>query len=232
MIDLNQYKNGNVSKEELEEFTNAFMRAKYDEDRKNRWQGMLGQQQNLHRDKPDQPARPLRKRIFLWVASAAAVAAILFIMLFGPGITTTNYEQLADAYLTEEFYENREDSRGDQDVEQINLRAIFAYNNKDFSTAIDHYETIVGNGQANDEHHFFLGLSYLYEERPDAAIRNLLRVPELNASSKFLQEHRWFLALAYLKNKQVDEGKAALLSIQPGEWKYQEAQRLLEAIGG
>lgn len=230
MIDLNKYKTDSISKEELEEFTDAFMRAKYDDDRKNRWQRMLAGQHNFKRDVPGLQAKPFGRRVFLWAASAAAVGLLIFILMFGPDASVANYEQLADNYLTEEFYENREDSRGEQDIEQVNLKAVFAYNQKDFETAIAHYETIVSSGQANERHHFFLGLSYLYTERPDAAIVSLLKVPELNADSKFIKEQRWFLALAYLKNKQVDQGKDVLLSILPSDWKYQEAQQLLEAI--
>ena len=231
MINLNQYKNGKVSKEELEEFTNAFMRAKYDEDRRNRWQQMLGQNHDLQRTGAAQPTSRGGRRIALWATSAAAAVVLAAAIWFlWPNNPVNTYEQLADNYLTEEFYENREDSRGEQDVEQINLQAIFAYNQKDFATAIERYEVIVNSGQANDRHHFFLGLSYLYTDKYEAAIRNLQRVPEIDERSKFLMEHRWFLALAYLKNAQIAEGRAVLLSITPGDWKYQEAQRLLEAI--
>lgn len=228
-MDLNKYKDGSLSKEELEAFTNKFMRAKYDDDRRTRWQRLLGEEHNFMREHAQQ-AGSTSKRIYLWIGSAAAVGLLIFLWLFAPGISPDSYEQLADNYLTEEFYENREDSRGEQDVEQINLQAIFAYNQKDFQTAIERYETIVGRGQANDQHHFFLGLSYLYLDRYDQAILNLRKVPELDARSKFIKEHRWFLSLAYLKNKQVEEGKAVLLTIQPGDWKYGEAQVLLEAI--
>ena len=231
MIDLNQYKKGGVTKEELEEFTNAFMRAKYDDDRKERWQSLLTTEQNFRRDVDDQRTRPIGRRVFLWAASAAAVALVAYLMVFGLGPSPTTYEQLADNYLTGEFYENREgDSRGEQDVEQINLQASSAYNQKDFATAIARYETIIARGLANDRHHFFLGLSYLYTAAYEDAITNFLKVPELNASSKFIQEYRWFLALAYLKNEQLDEGEAVLRSIQAGDWKYTEAQALLQAI--
>ncbi|MEL7250569.1 MAG: hypothetical protein AAFZ63_24475 [Bacteroidota bacterium] len=231
MIDLNQYKDGSVSKEELEEFTNAFMRAKYDNDRKERWQGLLASEQNFGRQENTQATKRISRRVFLWAASAAAVALIAVLLLFGPGSSPASYEQLADNYLSEEFYENREDdSRGDQDVEQMNVEATVAYNQKDFATAIARYETIIARGQGDDTHHFFLGLSYLYTAAYEEAIRNFLKVPELNPSSKFIQEHRWFLALAYLKNMQVEECKSMLQAIQPRNWKYQEAQELLKAI--
>ncbi len=231
MINLNQYKNGNVSQEELEEFTNVFMRAKYDNDRKTRWQGLLANQENFLRNTSNSTSKGLSRRVFLWTASAAAVALIAFLLLYGPGPSPSSYEQLADNYLTTEFYENREeDDRGEQDVEQINQEAISAYNQKDFSTAIARYEAIIISGQANDRHYFFLGLSHLYTAAYQEAINHLLQVPLLNPSSKFMQEHRWFLALAYLKNNQVSEGKTILQSIPAGSWKYQEAQDLLEAI--
>ncbi|MEL6973155.1 MAG: hypothetical protein AAFO02_23525, partial [Bacteroidota bacterium] len=85
MIDLNQYKDGSVSKEELEEFTNAFMRAKYDNDRKERWQGLLASEQNFGRQENTQATKRISRRVFLWAASAAAVALIAVLLLFGPG---------------------------------------------------------------------------------------------------------------------------------------------------
>lgn len=230
MINLNQYKDGKASKEELEEFTNAFMRAKHDYDRKNRWQSMLQLQHDFRRDKIDTEVKPIRRSILMWAASAAAVVIAFVLWMLAPDTTAVTYEQLADNYLAEEFYENQEDSRGEQDVEQLNLQAIFAYNQKDFETAIGLYENIVQSGQANDRHYFFLGLSYLYLDRYDEAITNLQQVPAVNSDSKFIKEYRWFLALAYLKNKQVPEGRTLLISIQPNDWKYREAQLLLEAI--
>lgn len=226
MDQLEKYKKGLLTKEELSNFTDVFMRAKYDDDRQNRWQKTLAGQHQVKRDKPEKT-----RRIYLWAASAAAAVAIIVFMLFSnPFTANASYEQLADAFLSEEFYENQEMIKGDQDVEQLNLQAIFAYNNKDFSTAIHHYETIVANGAATYEHYFFLGLSYLYTEQPVDAITNLLKVPESNAAGKFIQESRWFLALAYLKNQDLDNGMIVLRSITPAMWKYDEAQQLLEVL--
>lgn len=230
MINLKQYKDGQGSREELEEFTDAFMRAKYDSDRRNRWQSLLSQEHDFKREAGTATDSRPGRRIYLWAASAAAAIILFLLWMFGPLSTSVTYEQLADNYIQEEFYENLEESRGEQDVEQLNMQAISAYNQKDFQTAISYYETIINQGQAHDRHYFFLGLSYLYVDQYDQAIENLLRVPELNAESKFIKEHRWFLALAYLKNGQPEEGRPLLLAIQSTDWKYREAQLLLKAI--
>ena len=227
MSNLEQYKKGEMTAEELESFTDSFMRAKYDNDRKNRWENKLSTEQGINQTAPEAKSR----RLYLWVAVAAAV--LLLLLAYKPIIQSFNspgYEQLAEAFITDNFYENLEISRADQDITQVNLDAIAAYNQKNFETAITHFETIVAQGIATDKQFFFLGLSHLYSQEYDDAIANFIEAKNVNDKSKFKQDIQWFLSLAYLKNEDLVNGKSALLSISKGQWNYDKAQQLLEAI--
>ena len=84
-----------------------------------------------------------------------------------------------------------------------------------------------------DEKHFYLGLSYLYEDVPDneKAINHLAKSKELNPTSQLAPQANWFMALAYLKQGKIKEAKALLqLVIDANIWKKVEATALLNKI--
>ena len=231
MRNLESYKKGEMMPAELEELTAHLMHAKFDNDRKNRWKQMLDEDSGINRTAPVIPLKPKSRRIFMWVTAVAAVLLLLFVSKpFMDSFMSPSYDQLADQYITENFFENRGDIKGDQGIEQTNLDAVFAYNNQDFPTAITNFKTIVNGESANDEHYLFLGLSYLYTEQYKNAAETLSIVISLFPDTKFRQETQWFLALAHLKNDNLAQGKSALLSINQGMWNYDKAQKLLKTL--
>ena len=231
MENINKYKQGQFSVEELESFTYDFMRAKYDEDRKDRWQGILANTYGMKREgNPERQVLPFRK-IMPWIGAAAAAILIgLFLVPFDQTITEQTYAQMVDQFLQEDFLDNQSIIKGDQDASQLNIEAILAYNQQDFTTAINKYQAFIATGNASNEQYFFLGMSYLYNEQYADASLSLQEVTSNDPSQKFLSEAQWFVALAYLKNEQLTEARSTLLSIETTDWNYEKAQRLLSVL--
>lgn len=220
----------NLQGEELEAFTEKFLTAKFDRDRKKRWGKILEEEHNIPPQKEKVRKRKTRM-VYLWVGAIAAAIALLFIIypnLLNP--TGNSYQQLADSFLQEDFYSNQGISKGDIDLKQLSIDAATAYNNKDFVTAIDLYAEIAVLPGAEEEHYFFLGLSYLYNENFPKAIEVLAELEQSESSAQFEQETRWFLALAYLRNNETDKAKPLLNQVKDSNWNNQKAAQLLKLL--
>ena len=231
MEDIKKYRQGNMQAEELDNFTRKFLNAKFNADKKNRWEKVLKEQHGVDRNTPS--LKPKTKTRKLYMLAAAVAAAILLLLVVNPIIqsfSSPSYEQLASNFIEQGFYENQDVSKGDENVEQLKLNAVFAYNQKDFPTAIKHWEAVVSSGSADGTAYFFLGLSYLYNKRYDEASTKLQKVGGFEDGNKFKEETQWFLSLAYLKNGDLEDAKITLTSIEEGMWNYDKALQLLDGL--
>lgn len=220
----------NLKGEALEAYTEQFLRAKFDRDRKNRWGKMLAENHGVAPPVRGQ-AKKKPRILYLWVGAIAA--AILLLFIFKPAFmqfSTGGYQQMADNFLQEDFFQNQEISKGELNIEQLKLDAASAYNRRDFSTSIDRYEDLLSSGQAESQHIFFLGLSYLYGKNYPKAIEMLALFLENKDTPGFKQEAQWFLALAYLKNEEPDKARSFLKLVKEGNWNAEKARQLLQAM--
>ena len=233
MEEIKKYRQGNMQAEELDNFTRKFINAKFNADKKNRWEKMLKEQHDVDRNTSSPKTKPKIKTRKLYMLAAAVAAAILLLIVANPIIqsfSAPSYEQLASNFIDQGFYENQEVSKGEENVEQLKLNAVFAYNQKDFPTAIKHWEAVVSSAAADETAYFFLGLSHLYNKTYDNAITNLQKAQGFENTNKFEEETRWFLSLAYLKNGDLENAKTALLSINEGMWNHDKALQLLNEL--
>ncbi|KAA3623645.1 MAG: tetratricopeptide repeat protein [Bacteroidetes bacterium] len=230
MDNSKKFTDDNLQGEELEAFTEKFLRAKFDRDRKKRWGKILEEKHGIN-PPGTEPRRRKGRTIYLWMGAVAAAVVLLFLaypLFFNA--SENNYQQLADNYIQEEFFQNQEISKGDQDIETLEINAATAYNNKAFETAIENYDKIVEAGAAEDRHIFFLGLSHLYQGNYQQAIETLSGFVENEDFNSFQLEASWFLALAYIKHNEPEKAKPFLEEIQKGSWNRQKAQNLLDLL--
>ncbi|MEL6560779.1 MAG: tetratricopeptide repeat protein [Bacteroidota bacterium] len=78
---------------------------------------------------------------------------------------------------------------------------------------------------------FYLALSLLATDQTKQAIELLEQLYQIN-NNRFLPQIRWYLALAYLKSDQPQVCAEYLATIQPDEFKYQEARQLIKILKG
>ncbi len=162
------------------------------------------------------------------------VAAIL---LLGVGVLgiyrimapTSSPYQLAEQHLEESY--PMPTIRGGQVLEGENERwqaVVDAYQKKDYTMATTLIEkAILVDGEAG-KRYFYLGLSYLQQDPPQAqkAIAPLQKV--LASKNRYQEQAAWYLALAYLGSDQLEKGKTQLQQIVDKEtWKAKEAAALL-----
>lgn len=99
--------------------------------------------------------------------------------------------------------------------------AILAYNTKKWDLAVRSFGAI---DQPNANDLFYMALSKFYKGDYNAAKASFNNLP----TSNYGEEVVWFKALSLMKLGELDVAKQNLESIQPGQWKYKEAQQLLK----
>lgn len=169
------------------------------------------------------------RRIPLWqrISIAASIALLigLGIYFFKPSSQATPEELFAMHYEHPEASSIRELSNSDS----ILILANHSYIQGDFNKAVQLYEALLQSPtQASDEVHFYLGISYLRENRADAAIEQFSHL----ASARFQASGQWYHILALLQQGRVEQVKQACqVLLQTGKHPYQkQVKELLEDL--
>jgi len=208
--------------------------ADFNVKQKMRWQSLLKEQGNVVRQAPIRTLAP-RKSVS-WIRNIAAI----FILGIGFSLgwlmfSSPDAGELADAELMH-IYNAPLVIKNDDVIEANWENAIAAFKEGQFSVAVAAIEKSIEKDEEElklDEKHFYLGLSYLYEDVPNykKAISHLATSKELNPSSQLAPQANWFMALAYLKQGKIEEAKVLIqLVIDADIWKKAEATALLNNI--
>lgn len=228
MENLEQYKNqGEMSEQALDEVTRAFLQAKLDREKKAAWVNRLAEKHQIHRT-PTAKVRSIPFRVIAIAASILLAIALIPIL----GLFSNSAEALLAEYTIENPYPNRTIRKSTEaDLSEIRLNATEAYNQQQFAAAIENYQQLVQQDQAQLEDLLYLGLSQIYEQESQNAVETLEKAQVLSVQTQsFEQEIDWFLALAYLQNEAVADAKQLLDKIvNTNAWRAADAQKLLDA---
>ena len=230
MKNVNKYKNGAFSGDQLDQFTRKLVNAKIGNDKKQKWKRQLEIQHDVKRHSVSVFVN--HQGVFLKMLSIAA--AITLILLAGYFIVTSrdvSPAQLAQSYLEEPFPNSLVRKGGNDEVE-LRLKLAEAYNEKNYLEAIALGKQLSTQNKMQASDHFFLGLSYLYQNNNESAIVEFLNVRKGNTrTTDFRQEANWFLALAYLKADKSEDAKRELKSImEKKEWEFEKAKEILKKM--
>ncbi len=213
----------------MEDATDRLLQLQQDQIIRAKWAIELEEKYGVRRQQEQAPKSRLR-----WLRYGASIAASLLLACLAwqwwPA-SATNYQQMADTYLSQPF-EIKQTRKGAQEIERLRGQAMEAYNNKAYDRAVVFRNAIVSSGQATKEDHFYLGLSYLYQQPSlanDAAeqMEIALTFPE----RRYREEIHWFLALAYVKAERLEEARSSLQNIIDRKyWNADKAVELIENI--
>ena len=207
----------------------AIVNADFNVQQKKHWKSLLEKQNTLAKDTPIRQLAP-RKKSYNWIRSIAAVfvlglgLAMAWMFFSSPDMDTLASEQLVNIYKSPTV------TMDGAKIDSHWKNAINAYQDGRFSIAVAAIEKSMEKTPENlDEKHFYLGLSYMYEEVPDyqKAVTHLLKSKTMNAQ-RFAPQANWFLSLAYLKQGKTTKAKVLLQHIvDTNGWKKAEAKTLL-----
>ncbi|MEN0003887.1 MAG: tetratricopeptide repeat protein [Bacteroidota bacterium] len=227
MLSKNTFFQDGQRPEEQEQQAKAFLRAKFDAEKRKRWAKQLEQEHGVQRTPSARLAK--RRRLVVWMASAAA-AILLLLIFFQDGIYTTasTPQQLAANYLAEAPFAHQGQRKSSEQIEALRATAIEQYMRKEYQAASESWAALQQHTGANEEDLFYLGLSYLYSGNYASAIDQLSSATA--APDRFAQERRWFLALAYIQAGRTGQGEQLLKAIAPAHFNHKKAQHLLQQI--
>ena len=107
--------------------------------------------------------------------------------------------------------------------------AMKAYHEKDFMNAQRKFATLNEIETDNNAYQFYESLSLLGANQSEKAIAEFKQILA-QPYHLFLEQSKWYLGLAYLQNLDNANAKSTFEAIQKGQYKYQEAQTILEHL--
>lgn len=218
---IEKYINNELLESENEQLESGLIHEMFVQEKKQYWKARIAAEQ--------EKAQQKSKLSIVWSAnSIKAIAAILLIGLgyfFWQQNNVNNPMLLADAYLAKPF-EYSETSRGNITDETHWATAKEAYSNKQYEKAV---EEIYQISTKDEEQKFYLGLSLIYQKKPDFLAASVLFKEVQNTNFKY--DATWFLALSYIKLNNYESAKIELQKlVDVGNQKSKEAQKLLKTI--
>lgn len=230
MKQLRQYKNGEFTEKELDDFTRKIIRAKFRKEKKNKWTQQLEKDHGITRS--EKKIIPEDRTIFgkYLIGIAASIVFIMVALFVLQKNPTSDGLVFADNYLQENKFPNATATKGGEDISSLELKMAEAYSKENFSEAIELGKQLVALDQTNSKNSFFLGLCYLYQEDLQNAQKYLSQFKEIK-KTEFQEESRWFLALTYTKQKDFENAKLELeYIVNQQEWEFKQAEALLKYL--
>lgn len=154
--------------------------------------------------------------------TAIAVAALL-ILVFGLNYLlnpTTLYHQYAKHPIASFV------TLGDND--QLRSEAEQAFNNKDYTKALEKFNALIENNPADNEYVFFRGICALELNSFESAKEIFQQLSEGNSMRK--NDATWYLALVWLKQENFENCKTILQNIDSNSSHSEKAQALLKEL--
>lgn len=169
------------------------------------------------------PSRRRWLRVTLAAAASIAILVIGYINLSDAG----DVSNLTNKYLSESVPTHPGVEKGASEQATKNrMEAIKSFNDGDYVSASELFNQIPTR---DEEDNYYLALSSLYAGQHAEAIpmfQNLLQ----NENSKYTEEINWYLVSAYVLNADYENATKQLGQINPGNWNYDKAQRLLKKL--
>lgn len=229
-MDIDKYKQGKLTEEELDIFTGELVRAKFNQSQKDKWAKKLAIEHQIQRDLSTAKvvSFPYRK----WTIAATALLLLALIPLFRNYFQPA-YLKLADNYLENElFLPDLQRGASEETISDLRKTAIQTYTNQDYQAASSAYEAILNSNFVKNEDYLFAGLSCLYDGNKTEAVKKLeIAQAKIKSGQAFSEETNWFLSLAYLKNGDLEKARQKLNNIVNKKGFYSDqAQKILSTL--
>ena len=135
-----------------------------------------------------------RKSIKAIFVSIAAIFAIVF--SFNIYQDNRRMDKLFETYYTPLEYDSQLMSRGEETISPELTSAMEAYQNKDYATALQRFNTMP---QVDENYLIYKAICLLETDRTKDTISLLEELVDNGEGTEYYQQACWYLALAYLK---------------------------------
>ena len=171
-------------------------------------------------------ARTINFRRVIAIAATVLLLVMAYQMFFTGGGTISNEQLFADNFQP---YQMLLSQRGISEEEKNVLleNAITAYSKNDFQGASEAFQQLSKSEPDDITYQFYLAVAQLGAKNNDAAI-NVFSQISSTENNPFKEQSQWYLGLAYLQKGDVENAKKSFTEIQSGQFKYNEAQQVLQ----
>lgn len=162
---------------------------------------------------------------WLYYSSLAATTIAIIVVLFIAFFKKQQHDSIFDDYFAP--YPNYVTERGNE--QDVSWYAGFEYYDQgEYNNALKKFEQ--GNYPKEQEMavQFYKGVCYLILGNATEAIASFTSTSTKN--NPYYQEVNWFLSLAFISNDEEDKAIEILKKIEPGEFKYSEAQEIIDLL--
>ena len=216
------------------QFTEKELKAYFDKKRQLQYAEKLDQQfgirkQNANSETSGKMPGSTLKYIFLALIGILLAFTIYYFFIG----TKKSDSDIMMAYKNELYTPVDVNVRGNLNDYQLSISKLTeAYEKKDFDTVIKEYQTLKNSSAPFDLNiEQMSGIAFASLEQYDEAITIFTGI--LNTKESSYSNHttvRYLLGLVYLLNEDKPNAVQMLQQIKSGDYKYQEAQRLIETL--
>ena len=135
------------------------------------------------------------RKLVMSITSIAAIIAIVF--SFNIYQDNRRMDKLFETYYTPLGYDSQLMARGDDTISHELASAMEAYQNKDYATALQRFNTMP---QVDENYLIYKAICLLETEQTEDAITLLEKLVANGEGTEYYQQACWYLALAYLRN--------------------------------
>ena len=145
------------------------------------------------------------RKLVMSITSIAAIIAIVFSL----NIYQDNrrMDKLFETYYTPLEYDSQLMSRGEETISSELISAMEAYQNKDYVTALQIFNTMP---QVDENYLIYKAICLLETEQTEDAIILLEQLVANGEGTEYCQQACWYLALGYLLNHEDDKAIGVL----------------------
>ena len=162
------------------------------------------------------------RKLVMSITSIAAIIAIVF--SFNIYQDNRRMDKLFETYYTPLEYDSQLMSRGEETISSDLTYAMEAYQNKDYVTALQKFNTI---SQVDENYLIYKAICLLEADKTKDAIALLEELVGNGEGTEYYQQACWYLALAYLNNHEDDK---ALELLNPFYEKNENIKSLINSL--
>jgi|GEM_PF-5858452 len=226
MSDIKKIVDQSVSPEEQEQLIEQLFDNKFDKELRSKWESKLEKEYETPHRATNKSNSNYKKIFYLFTIAAIVALLIILLIVLKPFSAQLSAETIAHQYIaSSELYDIRA-SKGIINDEGNRIEAITTFNKKSYQQSIDAYRSIES---LSTQDFYYMGLSHIRLSQYHEASKALEKALKTGPSDQLKQEINWYLGLSYVLDSS-DHATKQLAIIKKGDWKYQEAQALIEAL--
>ena len=140
------------------------------------------------------------RKLVMSITSIAAIIAIVF--SFNIYQDNRRMDKLFETYYTPLEYDSQLMSRGEETISPELTSAMEAYQNKDYATALQRFNTMP---KVDENFLIYKAICLLETDKTKDAISLLEKLVDNGESTEYYQQACWYLVLAYLCNHEDEK---------------------------